>query len=113
MMEMNHLYLSWVLSALAIIVGFAALYYANDAKSSVERKLNKFVDTKIAKIEEDVDEVNKKVTDISVRVNEQLHKLRLRDDKLREEVNHTKEKLSDLDAKLKNLDNRILPKYKR
>jgi len=113
MMEMNHLYLSWVLSALGIIVGFAALYYANEAKNSVEIKLNKFVDTTIAKIEGDADEVNKKVSDISIRVNEQLHKLRLRDDKLREEVNDSKEKLSILGAELKNLDNRILPKYKR
>lgn len=112
-MEMNHLYLSWVLSALSIVVGFTALYYANEAKNAVEKRINKFIETTISKIEKETGEINDKVGGISDHINEQLNKLRFRDETLREEIVDTQEKLGDLRAELRDLDKRILPKYKR
>ena len=112
-MEMNNLYLSWVLSGFAIIVGFAALFSANEAKGTIAKKLNEFVKSTVSNIEKDTGELNEKVVEINNRTSEQLNKLRLRDEDRRAEIADVCKQLSSLRADLKNLDNRILPKYKR
>ena len=105
--------MAWVLAALGIFVGFIALYYANEAKSSVEKRLKEFTSSTVSKFEAETGELDKRINNNSVSINEQLNKLRIRDESMREEIIETKKQLSNLHAELKNLDSRILPKYKR
>jgi len=112
-METNSLHMSWMLAGFAIIVGFAALYYASEARVSIVKRLNKFVDSTVSKFENDLQGLDESVVEVKVHINEQLNKLRLRDKTRQEEIAEINKQLSELRGNLKNLDNRILPKYKR
>lgn len=119
-METNDLSLSWLLASLSVIVAFISLYYAVEAKQTVEKRINEFIETTVANFEKEagaisdrINTTNEKVTETVVRMNEQISKFRHKNENLRSDLDKTNKQLSDLRADLKKLDNRILPKYKK